>query len=91
MSRRRWRRGRRSQTVTAAKTIATRSASSVCALCVCGGGGGGGEKQDPDKQILCGECDMAFHLRLWTRPSQMFLMMRTGVCVCMCICDLVTF
>ena len=49
--------------MTAAKTIATRSASSVHVLCVCVcGGGGGGEKQDPDKQILCGECDMAFHL-----------------------------
>ena len=56
MGRRRW---RRSQTVTASKTIATRSASALC-VCVCGGG----EKQDPDKQILCGECDMAFHLWL---------------------------
>ena len=27
-----------------------------CACSVCGG------KQDPDKQILCDECDMAFHL-----------------------------
>ena len=27
-----------------------------CACSVCGG------KQEPDKQILCDECDMAFHL-----------------------------
>ena len=88
---RRWRSGR-SQTVTAAKTISTISASSVCALCVCVEG----EKQDPDKQILCSKCDMASTAGYWTRPSHMFLMMRTGVCVCMCGCiwvyvDLVTF
>lgn len=27
-----------------------------CACCVCGG------KHDPDKQILCDECDQAYHL-----------------------------
>ena len=78
--------------LTAAKTISTISASSVCALCVCVEG----EKQDPDKQILCSKCDMASTSGYWTRPSHMFLMMRTGVCVCMCGCiwvyvDLVTF
>ena len=30
--------------------------SKCCACSVCGG------KQDPDKQILCDECDMAFHI-----------------------------
>lgn len=28
----------------------------VCACHLCGG------KQDPDKQLLCDECDMAFHI-----------------------------
>lgn len=28
----------------------------MCACHVCGG------KQDPDKQLMCDECDMAFHI-----------------------------
>ncbi len=35
-----------------------------CACSVCGG------KNDPDKQILCDECDMAFHLWCLTPPLE---------------------
>lgn len=33
-----------------------------CACCVCGG------KHDPDKQILCDECDQAYHLQCLDPP-----------------------
>ena len=35
-----------------------------CACCVCGG------KHDPDKQILCDECDDAFHLGCLNPPLE---------------------
>ncbi|NXA72024.1 UHRF1 ligase, partial [Thryothorus ludovicianus] len=34
----------------------------VCACHICGG------KQDPDKQLMCDECDMAFHIYCLTPP-----------------------
>lgn len=34
----------------------------MCACYVCGG------KQDPDKQLMCDECDMAFHIYCLNPP-----------------------
>lgn len=34
----------------------------VCACHICGG------KQDPDKQLMCDECDMAFHIYCLNPP-----------------------
>ncbi len=36
----------------------------ACACSVCGG------KNDPDKQILCDECDQAYHLWCLSTPLQ---------------------
>ena len=50
-----------------------------CACSVCGG------KDSPDKQIICDECDMAFHL--WClSPVLETVPEEDEWCVCVCVC-----
>ena len=57
-----------------------------CACSICGG------KQHPDKQILCDECDMAYHLWCLDPPlidlpddEDWYVYVCVYVCVCMCV------